>query len=129
MPIEHWRTKAYLIDALIEDRTKSVVRKSIAHSQHEDMLWSVWEIPNPEGEPRRKIVCHLLGTFRFTESDDLVMDFPGNPDQNCRWGYKLLYEADHPPYYNCPIDFLDLAPEVNAPWRRAVRSYYARGGK
>jgi hypothetical protein len=133
MPIQFWRTKAELIQAVIEDRTQSIIRKSIAHSEHEDLIWSVWEIPNPEGEPRRKIVCHLLGTFRSTESDgwvEWVLDFPGNPDPDCSWGYKLLYEADLPRYYNCPIGFLHLArEEVNAAWRRGVRSYYASCGE
>jgi hypothetical protein len=32
------------------------------------------------------------------------------------WGYKDMCEADGPSYYDCPLSFLDRAPEPNFCW-------------
>lgn len=39
-------------------------------------------------------------------------------------GYKDFCERMHPYYYDCPLEYLDLAPETNADWRRCVRAYH-----
>ena len=40
------------------------------------------------------------------------------------WGYKDMEESMHPYYYDCPLDFLDLAPVACAAWRDLVRVYH-----
>jgi hypothetical protein len=40
------------------------------------------------------------------------------------WGYKRMGEDEHPYYYDCPLEFLDLIPTDNASaldWRDRVR--------
>ncbi len=41
------------------------------------------------------------------------------------WGYKALEESSHPYYYDCPLHYLDLAPEQSADWRSGVRQFHA----
>lgn len=37
------------------------------------------------------------------------------------WAYTSIAEANHPPYYNCPISFLKLAPTIRChEWREKV---------
>ncbi len=50
------------------------------------------------------------------------------------WGYKDMAEADGPMYYDCPLSFLDAAPEPDGfnmnhrdsgrTWRAFVRDYH-----
>ncbi|MFC6282562.1 MULTISPECIES: hypothetical protein [Polaromonas] len=42
------------------------------------------------------------------------------------WGYKALEESVHPYYYDCPLHYLDLAPEQSADWRVNVRQFHAQ---
>ena len=40
--------------------------------------------------------------------------------QGNRHWYKGLGEAVHPYYYDCPLEFLAVAPVANASWRKKV---------
>ncbi|MDR0779314.1 MAG: hypothetical protein LBF16_01270 [Pseudomonadales bacterium] len=40
-------------------------------------------------------------------------------------GYKWLSECEHPYYYSCPPEYLDLAPQACPEWRAKVRRYHA----
>lgn len=48
------------------------------------------------------------------------------------WGYKDMDESVGPCYYNCPLSYLDLAPETEdtgqyaKQWRQSVREYHAQ---
>lgn len=42
------------------------------------------------------------------------------------WGYKDLYESEHPYYYDCPLGYLDMVPVACEGWRALVRAYHAR---
>lgn len=41
------------------------------------------------------------------------------------WGYKDLCEDMNPYYFDCPISYLDMAPERCAEWRATVREQHA----
>lgn len=41
--------------------------------------------------------------------------------------YKVMDEAAHPfKCADCPLQFLELAPETNGAWRAEVRAYWAK---
>ena len=82
--------------------------ESIAHSIRGNVLWQVRQITYPNGTIARYISCDLLSK------------------QDNSWGYKDMDESVHPYYYNCPLKFLDMAPEVSADWRKGVREYHNR---
>lgn len=42
------------------------------------------------------------------------------------WGYKDMEEACGPCYYDCPLEYLVKAPEVNEAWRVGVREHYRK---
>jgi hypothetical protein len=46
------------------------------------------------------------------------------------WGYKDMTESMHPYYYDCPLCYLDLAPqpegESAASWREGVLAYHEK---
>jgi len=47
-------------------------------------------------------------------------------DKGC-WGYKDMEESMHPYFYNCPVKYLDMVPEVGCQvWRDKVREIAAR---
>lgn len=52
---------------------------------------------------------------------------PGGRD--CGWGYKSLDESAGPYYYDCPLGYLEVAPEPTSPhaaeWRRKVRQHHS----
>ena len=39
--------------------------------------------------------------------------------------YKDMTESMHPYFYDCPLAFLEAAPEVCAEWREKVRAFHA----
>lgn len=41
------------------------------------------------------------------------------------WGFKRLCEESHPFYYDCPIEWLKIAPCACADWRKGVTQNYA----
>lgn len=57
---------------------------------------------------------------------NLLQSFDGE------WGYKDMDESMGPNYYNCPLSYLDLAPETEdmgqyaKNWRQKVREYHAK---
>jgi hypothetical protein len=67
-----------------------------------------WVVVQPENEPKPAIGLYLL-------------------DKNGRdgWGEKNMWESMHPYYYDCPVGFLDLAPETSGAWRQKVRTQAA----
>ena len=40
------------------------------------------------------------------------------------WGYKGLDESMHPYYYSCPLEYLEIAPDVSPGWRKRVREHH-----
>ncbi len=80
---------------------------TLAHCLRGQCLWKVVEIER-DGAKERYIALDLLAY------------------QGGSWGYKDLYEAMHPYYYNCPLGYLDLAPAECAAWREGVRAYHRR---
>lgn len=100
-----WYTRKDTIQHLIKPDENF---NTLAHCVRGNVLWAVqqWQGKDPF------IACYLLkGPIR---SDDPF---------GC--GYKGLSEEEHPYYYNCPIKYLDMAPEQCAEWRDRVRKQAA----
>ena len=41
---------------------------------------------------------------------------------------KSISEGEGPAFYDCPLYFFELVPEVNAHWRECVRAYWKEEG-
>ena len=72
------------------------------------------------------------------DKDPLIGLFKMSSERGC-WGYKDMAEADGPFYYDCPLTYLDRAPEPNGfnlnhrdsgrTWRDFVRDHHSRRHK
>jgi hypothetical protein len=84
--------------------------KTIAHCFKGNNVWAVHERTFFDGrEPLRFVAFYLITRFGQGE-----------------WGYKDMDETCGPCYYNCPVSYLDMAPNgaVNdyaKEWRQKVR--------
>lgn len=108
-----------LIGWLTRPSESDVARyETISHTLLGHVLWSVVRIaPKMPGIPAGRgdppgvdtfIVCHLLACA------------------DSRWGYKSMDERAAPYAYNCPLNYLDMAPEQSREWRKGVRAFHAR---
>lgn len=98
-------------DQKIIDLDYEMEVKTVAHKVVRNTLWAVREQIKykKEGEERfRYILCCLLQNKR-----------------GYGWGYKDMSEMEGPFYYDCPLEFLDMAPVACEPWRVKVREYHA----
>jgi hypothetical protein len=87
---------------------ESAKHERLRHCLRGNVLWGVWEqTVKATGAVDRYITCHLLSR-----------------GQGDGWGYKPMDESVGPCYYTCPLSYLEMAPEVNAEWRRAVQRYW-----
>ncbi|MGH8472604.1 MAG: hypothetical protein ACREVJ_09175 [Gammaproteobacteria bacterium] len=50
----------------------------------------------------------------------------GSPGLSRPWGYKDLYEAEHPFHYDCPLGYLAQVPVECEKGREGVQAYHAR---
>jgi hypothetical protein len=100
-------SKRELIDERLETRVRSDggVSKVVAHSLRGNRLWKVWEVE----------VAGAESNYRYIALDILSCH------KGC-WGYKDMFESDHPFYYDCPTTFLDKTNSYeNEEWRKSVR--------
>lgn len=104
-----WYTRKDVIRHLIKDDEPRL--KTLAHCVRGNILWTVQKWDNT-ADPF--IGCYiLLGPVKGD----------GNDPYAC--GYKGMDESVHPYYYNCPVRYLDMAPEVCPEWRAIVRKHAA----
>jgi len=95
---------------------KEASSKTIAKCVLGNVMWSVVEMTAKvdgvcslaAGQPLRFIALHLLKKSR-----------------DSGWGYKDMCESMGPYYYNCPLGYLDMAPEQCPEWRAKVRAWHA----
>jgi hypothetical protein len=78
-------------------------------------LWSVVERPTGE-----KFIDVAIFEYEKEET---------SRGKRTVWGVKSMYEEMGPYYYDCPVNFLDMAPETCPTWRAKVRETAARGGR
>jgi hypothetical protein len=76
---------------------------SLVHEHGADVLWAVQRTSQNAQPFETHIACFLI---------------EGS-------GYKGMDECEHPYYYSCPVEYLDLAPQACAEWRARVRRYHA----
>jgi hypothetical protein len=103
-----WYTRKDVIRHLIKDEPRLT---TLAHCVRGNILWTVqkWE------DRDAFIGCYIL-----------MGPVKGNGDDPYACGYKDMSEEMHPYYYNCPVKYLDMAPEVCPEWREKVRAIAAR---
>ena len=94
-------TKQDVIDELVASLGSDIVDVRVCGR----VLWFVWRAPGAG-----VIGCWLL-----------------EPDAEFGWGYKDFEERMEPYYYNCPPEFLDLAPVACQRWRQGVIAYSEAG--
>ena len=104
-----WYTRKDVINHLITADEPRL--KTLAHCVRGNVLWTVqqWEHRN---EPF--IGCYLL-----------LGPVKGDGDPYA-CGYKDMNEEMHPYRYNCPVKYLDMAPETCPEWRAIVRREAAK---
>lgn len=79
-------------------------------------VWSVFQYTDTTGKTNRFIMLFLI--------HKPTKDYP-------YWGYKEIDEAMGPYHFDCPLPYLDLAPEGAersehaATWRKHVRDHWA----
>ena len=98
-----WTKKSQVVAARLEDAARNGY-KVLAHKSVKSGLWCVLQSEN--GTP--------VITFDLMERE------------NGSWGYKNMDESMYPYYFDCPVKFLDLAPETCHEWRNCVRAHHAR---
>lgn len=104
------RLVRHLTSAAYWGSSFTVIKSSVAGNN----LWQVVERTMDNGEKVRFIALDLLRS--------------GGSDSG--WGYKDLCESMGPCEVNCPLGFLDLAPEPDseyaAGWRKEVRAWHEK---
>lgn len=101
-------TRQDMVRECIKDQPASGdTYRTLAHRAVGNQLWTVQVLVDAAGNGLRKpeIVLFLL-----------------RGDRNFGWGYKDMTESMHPYYYDCPLAFLAMAPEVSPAWRDGVRA-------
>lgn len=115
-----WQSKKDLIAYLTKDHfhctpRASITSKCVTKTLRGNTLWAVWDITNidhhtSDFKQHRYIACYLLRSYGLRG-----------------FGYKDMWEDEGPFYYDCPLKYLDMVPEVaNESWREGVRHYHAR---
>ena len=83
----------------------------IAFRMGKEALWSVVQVTaRQEGAIEG---LHADESVRFIRCD--LLDCVDG-----KWGYKPLEESMHPYYFDCPLEFLDMAPVSCQAWRDEV---------
>ncbi|PAU54105.1 hypothetical protein BZL41_22825 [Pseudomonas sp. PIC25] len=116
------RTLDHLLNDLLEqydrpDASREVLEHALCDDDgYRHILWSVIRlVPKQDG-----LISGVAAGQSYTFIGcDLIDSYQG------QWGYKSLSEQVHPYFYNCPLHFLDLAPDgINEEWRRYVRLHH-----
>lgn len=99
-----WYTRKDVIRHLIHDEPRLT---TLAHAVRGNVLWTVQQWDNNSSP---FIGCYLL-----------LGPVKGNGNDPYACGYKDMAEFMHPYRYNCPIRYLEMAPETCPQWRAIVR--------
>lgn len=97
---------AYLRQYATNGGKRTLLASSVVGNHH----WYVCEYTTASGE-----------RLAFIGLDLMV----GGGRRDPGWAYKPLVEGWHPCYYDCPLGFLEMAPEANPAWRQKVRQHHA----
>lgn len=104
------QTREELITELLGPRH----HETVAHTVIGNHLWCVKRYLR-DGQERKYIALFILEAFGAFE-----------------YGYKDMDETQHPYYYDCPLEFLELVEPFEArgsaaDWRECVRAWHAGG--
>ena len=107
--IENWKNEVE-----IDGVQTLVTAECLAHSVKGRCLWTVWEIAKTSIDKKE-----LFSIDRYIRLDLIEK-------QDGHYGYKGMDESAGPCYYDCPLKFLDMVPEVTRQtWRDKVKEYHA----
>lgn len=109
-----------------------------------------WDFFNDRSMDRKRLVAYLRSPERIGDAKMIRSRVVGNHHwyvvedkagrwigldlmqgggRNSGWGYKAMDESVGPCYYDCPLSYLDLAPQsdvgYSAGWRDKVRAHHA----
>jgi len=115
---ETWKRQGDVVKALLKERTATwlmmngvwVKDECLSHTVTTRGMWSVWE---------RAHLSRLDARVERFITFDLMERTPHG------WAYKDMDEMVHPYYYDCPLEYLDMAPVACEEWRAKVREYWA----
>lgn len=101
-------TRKRVIQAVLQSsENRKVSIRPLAHQFIRGVLWAVMEETRKiEGIKTRYLSCSLI--FRHHEG----------------WSYLTYTESSFCNLYNCPLDYLAMADEVNPTWRRHVQAFH-----
>ncbi len=109
------RTASWSSQRVVDGVPVVVAGTCLAHSLRGKCLWTVWEVIKTYINGNMPPIVH-----RFIGLDLLSKD-------GRTYGYKDMEESVHPYYYDCPLKYLDMVPEVaSQEWRDGVRAYHAK---
>jgi hypothetical protein len=98
----HTTTKKLLVEDVLAGWKRS---EGIVHAT-KSCKDGLWMLVTPKGYDKP-----IIGLYLMQRASGL-------------WGYKDMDESMHPYYYNCPLDWLDKAQEMNVEWRKGVREWH-----
>ena len=109
-----YRVRGWSSQREVDGESVIVSGKCLDYSVRGRCLWTVWETTQTRvGASEPFIVRRWIGL------DLISKDSSG-------YGYKDMDESVHPYYYDCPLKFLDMVPEVaSQDWRDGVREFHA----
>lgn len=107
---EGWTKKDVVADCIRGSETDLLKVECLGHKVNGRTLWAVMASTDKlSGVTTKWIACILLDS-----------------DPGFGWGCKKMEEAMHPYNYDCPLQYLEMVPEVaNEEWRAKVREYHA----
>ena len=93
--------------------------------------------PSRYGEGQRLLKSTVVGNHHWYVAEIIAtgeryigLDLMQSGYPQHGWGYKDMTESCGPCYYDCPLGFLDLVPNVPEPygaeWREKVRQHHAK---
>lgn len=104
-----WKTRKALLERLSEPAANESI---LSQRCIDNVLWQVVLRRNP----LPPLLSYYIRCTLIQRDED--------PPH--RWGYKVMCEADHPLYYNCPLSYLAQVPDASPQWRARVCDYHRR---
>lgn len=117
---ERGQTRQSIIDRFTQPSQGSDCSRSIlGHAVADDVLWILVELKQHEtGKILREIECIQM-------SEDGPPNRPDSWRKGWGWGYQsFIDDVNPPPFYSCPLDFVEQSTMINPEWRALVVEHH-----